>query len=65
MWRKVTSVPQMPQARTRRSTSLGPGTGRSMFTTSMEPEGPVCTDFIVEFVEVVELMEGLLSRVPE
>jgi len=47
MCRKLTSVPQMPQARIRTRASLGPGTGRSMSTTSTLFWLPVWTDFIV------------------
>jgi hypothetical protein len=44
---KAASVPQMPQARARRSTSRGPGAGRWISATSIVPGAAVCTDFII------------------
>lgn len=44
---KMASVPQMPQARTFSSTSLGPGTGRPVSVTSIVPGVAATTDFIV------------------
>src|SRR6266568_308798 len=58
---KAASVPQMPQARTRTSTSLGPGTGRSISATSTVPGAAVCTDFIVGMGTLAFLVAG--SRV--
>ena len=44
---KAASVPQMPQARTRTSRSLGPGAGRWISATWIVPGAAVRTDFIV------------------
>lgn len=45
---KKVSVPQIPQARIRTTTSSGPGTGRSISWTATVPGVPVLTDFMVD-----------------